>query len=632
MASSPVTEQMLYDMQGNVVKYPDPFFDLAKNYIPKNIKTLFGFCKNIFYTSSYLRNVINKMTQYPITDIMYASDIEMKTRNAYDLLLHDHLKIKSFLIGVGMDYYTYGNSIITAYSIPKRFLECDKCGETTTFDSTQFKFRNYKFEGVCNKCKATANYAIKDSKIKSISNFKLVRLNPENIDIEYNHLTGDSSYTYNIPNVLKRKIDIGDRKTLSTIPIAFIEAVSKKKSVQLDSKNIYHLKYPSLSEEEMGWAKPPILPAIKEIYYLQTLRRGNEAIIHEHLVPKKSIFPAANGNIDPFAKMNMGTWRNQIQTQLKKWKTDPNHIAIFPIPIGYQELGGNAKMLMLTPEMKFLEESIINSLGMPLEFIKGGTTWTGSSISLRTVENGFLNYREHLRDLMNYFIIPKMSEYLNIPKTKIYFKKFKMNDDSEFKQLLIQLYQAKGISISKLHEEMGLNTDEETKAMEISDKRSLDNLINQSKAQAIAQGESQLIMAKYQGMAQEEVLIQSVRNKIRLFEEELLKELNNPSDDLFDVIEKITLSIKNMPDVVKNNQLLAMAQSTPITFGLVQERLGFYMAQDMQMFGMGGAAPAQPIPDGAEKKYPNEKELGTKKEDQVKITGEKHKGPTKGEA
>lgn len=630
MAVNPVTQQTLLNMESGVVRYPDPFFDLAKNYIPRNIKTLFGFCKNLFYTSSYLRNVINKMTQYPITDIMYASDIEEKTRNTYNKVLHDHLKIKSFLIGVGMDYYTYGNSIITVYSIPKRFLKCPKCGEETPFENTKFRYVNYKFEGHCSKCNSNVNYTLEDSKIKSITNFKLVRLNPQNIDITYDPLTGDSEYYYNIPNKIKKNIKLGNRKTLSTVPQAFLEAVKKGKSVKLDSNNLYHLRYPSLSEEDMGWAKPPIMPALKEIYYLQTLRRGNEAIIHEHLIPKKSIFPAANGSLDPFSRMNMGTWRSKMQEQLKRWKIDPNHIAIFPIPIGYQELGGNAKMLMLTPEMRFLEESIINSLGVPLEFIKGGTSWTGSSVSLRIVENGFLNYREHLRDLLNYFIIPKISTYLNIPQIEVYFKKFKMNDDSEWKQLLIQLFQAKGISLSRLHEEMGINTNEETRAIEISNKKDLDTFVNQQRAQAISQGEGQLILAKYQGKAQEVLNSQAIRRKIQLFQEELMVELDNPNDDLFDVIEKITLSLKGMPDIIRNQQLLNMAKVTPITFGLVQERLGYYMAQDLQM-AYGSAGVQAEVPTAREKKAPNQKELGERKKDQVEVKGEKHKGPTKGE-
>ena len=35
--------------------YPNPFFDLANNFIPTNIKTLFKFCKSFYYTNSFLR-------------------------------------------------------------------------------------------------------------------------------------------------------------------------------------------------------------------------------------------------------------------------------------------------------------------------------------------------------------------------------------------------------------------------------------------------------------------------------------------------------------------------------------------------------------------------------------------------
>ena len=34
-------------------KYPNPFFDLANNYLPKNIKTLFKFCRAYFYTNGF---------------------------------------------------------------------------------------------------------------------------------------------------------------------------------------------------------------------------------------------------------------------------------------------------------------------------------------------------------------------------------------------------------------------------------------------------------------------------------------------------------------------------------------------------------------------------------------------------
>ena len=39
MPVKPVTDA---DYVGNSIKYPNPFFDLANNFIPKNIKTLFS--------------------------------------------------------------------------------------------------------------------------------------------------------------------------------------------------------------------------------------------------------------------------------------------------------------------------------------------------------------------------------------------------------------------------------------------------------------------------------------------------------------------------------------------------------------------------------------------------------------
>ena len=109
----PVTESNLTQTESNKLAYPDPFFDLARNFIPKNIKTLFKFCRTFFYTSGFLRNVVTKLTEYPITDILYDPNTDSATREKYDIALHRKLKIKSFLIEVGLDFFTYGNCFIS---------------------------------------------------------------------------------------------------------------------------------------------------------------------------------------------------------------------------------------------------------------------------------------------------------------------------------------------------------------------------------------------------------------------------------------------------------------------------------------------------------------------------------------
>lgn len=981
-----------------VIKYPSPFFDLANNYVPKNIKTLFKYCRDFYFTNDFLRNIVTKLAQYPITDLLFETAIDKDTKDKYDILLSEKLKIRSFLVEVGLDYYTYGNSFISILMKQKRFLSCTKCKNTDLVDNiTNLKLRNFHFMGNCEACK-TNNVLMtaKDKLIRSAKNFRIVRWAPDNIDIDYNPITGSAIYYYTIPSKIKSLILNNNLTILKDIPLEFLEALREKKKIEIDPSNIFHLKYPSLAEEDAGWGKPMILPAMKNIYYLQTLRRGNEAIAHEHIVPKKMISPANTVSLDPFSvdpntlvqsengilplkllkeedklltynnawtkivkmverdltdldemysiksfglssvemkvnsvhpfrvwdketgthiwketkdltlsdftaypikaisseplleldtrkyisinyrkntellpeklsttnnliklfgyyisegwlekngligfafhsdesayhndvinelskltnnkitksviknscairvcsvtlnelflrlfnagaknktlknisdklnreqllsllkgiyngdgtffyeknkypklnlklanqtlifeirdilislgyyptlikdasytvgkgkvgdawkvnlygkqaeqfavelgwldeavyvdcnldkkfffkdgfvyskieklqriddhivlsievedathsylslgyinkntQMNLGKWRGEMEQQIAKWKIDPNHIGIFPIPINYQELGGNAKMLLLTPEMRFLEETIINSLGVPLEFIKGGTTWTGSTVSLRTVENLFLNYREGLVDLLNYFILPKITALLSYPKVKVHFKKFKMADDAESKQLLIQLNSAGKVSDQSLLEEMGFDSTEEATAKQRSKVDDLNTLIEQNEKQAEAQGRAQVVLAKYQARAEQVLQDEKFKMKMALLQEELAQEQSGEVDDPFKIVDAYALQIINMQPNQQTLTLSRMQQIMPITHTFVIQRMSLYQNEMMDI------VPPTP-PSG--KKAPNEKGLGKREQDKVEITSQnKGHGPTRGE-
>jgi hypothetical protein len=565
----------------NRTRYPNPFFDLANNYIPNNIKTLFKFCRTFFYTNGFLRNVVTKLTEYPITDVLFETTVSKDTREKYIYAFNKKIKLKSFLIEIGLDYFTYGNCFISVYMKPRRFFKCSKCEELSPIDSIkEYKLRNFKLIGTCPKCNTSGvEFKIIDEHIKSIDNFKLLRYAPENIEIDFNPLTGTSIYYYNIPQKIKAGLMRGDKALLKEVPEVFLEALREKKSIVLDDNNLYHFKRPTLAEDDMGWGKPIILPALKEIYYLQTLKRGNEAISHEHVVPKKSIFPANTTTLDPYTQMNLGKWRGQMEEQIKKWKTDPNHIGIFPIPIGYQELGGNARALLLTPEMKFIEESIINSLGVPIEFVKGGTTWTGSSISLRIVENHFLTYRELLLDFVNFFLIDKLVSMLKYPKAEVKFKKFKMSDDAQEKQLAVELSAQGKISDARLLDEFGLQYDEEQDALRKGRASKLDETIASLRAEAEAQGEAMVIQARYQTRARIAAAQEELKAQAELFQEELAKENMGIPEDPLKLIEKFAFELLSLPPEVQEKKLIEMANKMPTTYALVIKRM-----QTMQLY------------------------------------------------
>lgn len=629
----PAYNTLIDDKGGNTKtpkSYPNPFFDLANNYIPSDIKTLFKFCRSYYYTNSFLRNVVTKLTEYPITEILYDQPIDSEWKPRLDDILHKQLKIKSFMVELGLDYFTYGNAFITASMKPKRFLKCGSCGHEEPINNVNYKLKKYSFYGNCKKCgMPDAPMRPIDDEIKSFKNFRLHRWSPENIEIEYNSITGSTRYYYTVPNRIKKQINAGNRTVLQDIPTVFLDSIRENKKIELSSENLFHFKYPTLAEEDMGWGKPLILPALKDIYYLQTLKRGNEAIANEHIVPKKAIFPANTTTLDPYTQMNLGKWRTQIESQIEIWKKDPNHIGVFPIPIGYQELGGNARMLLLTPELKFIEENIINSLGVPLEFVKGGASWTGSSVSLRIVENHFLGYRELLSDFLNYFVMDRLNAFLNVPKIKLKFKKFKMNDDSEAKQLAFEMNASGKISDYTLLSEMGMDPEVEAQANKLMRESLTEEQVRAAELQAEAQGKALVVNAKYQVRAQRAANDERLKIQAELFQEELAAENIGIPADPIKLIDKYAMEIFYMDPKTQQKTLDDMGQKMPITYRLVLDRLNMYQSElyNLPMIG----EPMQPPTPEKDKEAPNAQKPGTREKDKVPIRKkEKSKGQTRG--
>lgn len=590
-------------------KYPNPFFNLANNSIPKDIKSLFKFCTAFYHTDTFLSNIVDKLTRYPITDILFAEEIDSSSQNKV-LEVISRIKLRTLLIEIGLDYYVYGNSFTSIFMIPKRYLRNPSDhSQMVPIEDAQYEFKNWKFLVTNPQTGNKEEWEIYDMEVKSLDNLKVTRWNPENIDIDHNPITGDVDYFYSIPNNIKTKIKVGDAHILKNIPRIFIDAVKENKRIKVEQKNFFHFKRPTVAEESMGWGKPIILPAMKKIYYLQTLQRGNEAIAHEHIVPKKAISPMQGGVLDPFATLNMGKWTQKIEEQIKRWRVDPNHIGVFPIPMQYQEIGGNARSLLLTQEMEFLEEVVINSLGIPVEFIKGGASWSGSSVSLRMIENLFVPYRLAMEEFMNEFLFKRMHALLDIPKVKLKFQKLKMADDAQAKQLMLQLSQANKISDSRLLDEFGFNWNEEKAAMEQMYEDNFELQRKQQIGQARIQGETQVILGKYNVKAQKEAQWEDLRLELEKLSLEIQSNTGHSTTEPLQAVEELAMRIAFNNDVTLHDNLI---RKSPVLAAVVMQRVQTLL----------NTQPA--APDGSKDKVKKEgsnarKDPGTRKGDQVEI-------------
>jgi len=488
-------------------RYPSPFFDIASTYIPPTVKLLFQYCKYFYYANSTISPIIYKLSEYPITNIIYekpkgGEDVNDNTKELWRRMMEDNLHIQRLQIEINLDYYIYGNAFLSIVYPFIRNLECPACKKKSLIGKTQWKWKNFRFIGNCPLCKAEQQeFKVVDTPIKNRSMVALARWNPINVDIDYNALTGKSTYIYHIIGKDRKAIALGKKDYLETTPWIFIEAVKDNKDIILEPSNLFHFRRPAISDADMGWGMPVIMPVIKDAYYSQILRKSQEAIALDHIVPLRILFPAANADVSPYVTANLGAWRQKIELELKAWRQDPNYISIMPLPVGIQNFGGDAKALSITPELKLIEQQIAGGLGVPLEFIMGGLNWTGSSITLRILENHFLTIIKFHDEFLEW-ITTRLSRYFKIPKIRCRQAQFKMADDMQYKQLILQMQQAGNVSATTVLDENHLNFREEQEAIKKENeiKATIQNLAQLQMAEA--QGQVQVIGTKYQALAQ----------------------------------------------------------------------------------------------------------------------------------
>ena len=483
--------------------YPSPFFDIAQTYMPPTVKELFRWCQYFFYKDPMIGAVVTKIAEYPVTNFVYNAD-QKHVRDGWKELLEDTLNMKPFLIEIGLDYFCYGNAFISINLPFIRWIQCPSCKAMHKLadESFKYQFRNYEFGFRCPSCQGNVVGKIVDKPIRDRTGINFVRWDPKNIDIHYNPITGKSKYRYRIPNKIQKGIRLGSREILVDIPEVFLRALKKKRDIALSDQNLFHFKRPTLAEQDMGWGKPLIIHSMGRMFYLYVLRRAQEAIALQRIMPLEFIFPQANAQQDPYQHVNLSSWQGTVQTEIRKWRIDPNYISVVAVPLGFERLGGDGRALLLGPEIEVTNKEITGGMGVPIEFVFGGLSWSGSSVSLRTLENHFLMYRRLLLRFVNW-AKNRIRLYLGLPDVDLGFTEFKMADDIQRKQIVIQLNAANKISDHTMLTELGFDYDDEQSMIEKeSEARNRIQSITM-KAQTEAQGEASIIQAKYQARAQE---------------------------------------------------------------------------------------------------------------------------------
>ena len=380
-------------------RFASPWSDLAQQYAPRTWLDAIKLAEFLYINNSTWRKASERIVAYFITKIKLSgqSDGELEK---FRPLIERKFGILGHLREMGNDYMATGNSI--AQIIPSfiRGLKCTNCksnGHDTLVNilKTDFEFRigDLSFYATCNRCKRTCRHMVHDYPDPNPENIKLIRRDVKSITIEHNPERGMSNYWMDIDHLMASRIRNNDKFLIATTPWSIIQAIARNQRYKLNPEYTFHLKESSIAGLKLyGWGIPSILSAFKDFFRVQILRRYDETLMMDYIVPIRIISPARGGGSSDGSSMmemaNMNSFRASMEGAITNHRRDGADWNIFPFPVEYQPIGGEGQALSPREMIAGEEDRLLNARGIPSQLYRGDLLLQTAPTAVRLFERG----------------------------------------------------------------------------------------------------------------------------------------------------------------------------------------------------------------------------------------------------
>lgn len=450
-------------------KYPNPFFDIASEYVPSDINQIYELCEFLMTTMAPFRAVSGRVVRYFLTEIVVEGE-EDKDRERYEDFLDEKMKLIEILGEVGDDYITYGNVYLSLFLPFDRMLVCPHCKTSYHCDAIAYKFKKGRFEGRCLKCGNDVAFNHVDRRSPDISRVRLIRWNPKRMKVRVHPVSGRTEYYLELDPQLCQKIKDGNQFYLNDTPWSMIETALRPSDNLFKFKegSLFHLRTSSLAGLPIrGLGIPPMLPNFKLAYYIQLLRRYDEAITLDYVVPFRVLFPQTQSstNQDALSLMNMGTFVAQMEHMVQNHRKQITDVQVAPFAIGYQMLGGEAKNLSPKDSIQMALDELFTAMGYPAELYKGSLSLQAAPVALRLFEKEWSHLVNGYDNIIQW-IVRLVGRYFRwSDKVEAHLRPVTLADDLERRALLVQAAAGQDISKQTAYRQVGIDYMDEQKRL-----------------------------------------------------------------------------------------------------------------------------------------------------------------------
>ena len=443
----------------NARNLPDIFDDVLGALLPTNIYDAFSICEYMMTTTPPFAAVTNRVVRYFLTKVGITG-ASGANKDKYEKFVDKQFRLLDKLGEVGNDLLVYGNSFSSIYLPFERRLTCPNCRAFYNAKKIDYRFdpRTMTFSGKCYGCGQNVTFRRSDMPSPDQSRITARRWNPKRIELRVHPISGHTEYYYRLDeDKLVSHITSGnpiDRFYIDEAPWDFIEACCTRMGqstplFKFKDESILHIKVPALAGIEMyGWGMPPLLPYLKLAYYVQLMRRYDEAIAMDYIIPFRVISPSPVGNSDSQDALTLSSMRGFVaamEAMVERKRKNITDVQIAPYPINYQMLGGEGKQLSPKDSLQQAMTELINAIGYPEDMYTGKMTMQTAPVAIRVFEK----QNQFMVDGFNTFIdwsLTKISRHLHWDDITGSLQSTTLADDLERKSLILQAAAAGDIS------------------------------------------------------------------------------------------------------------------------------------------------------------------------------------------
>ena len=450
--------------------YPSPFLDYASLVMPQTWPTALDVCEALWQANSTFRIAQERIISYFLKELDFegvgtrlGDDEEEKFRNFFE----NNIDIYTILAQMWRDRKCYGSSFASMIVPIIRLVMCPKCSfqiaanEFLTDRVFKFQLQDYQFFGNCPKCSYRGVWRLNDRPDDREDRLKVKVWSPKEISIVYDLVTDDCEYYWNIPAYYKRQIQAGEPHVLARVPQAILDCVRYNVPLKFNNENIYHMREPTLGGMvTRGWGIPQTLVSFRQLWYVQMLHRYNEAIAMDYVVPFRLLSPdgpistGAPGDI--MSKHSGGEFSYHMRRLIRSHRIDPAGFQVSPFPIRYQMLGGEAKQLAPQDLLDQGQQTMLNGIGVPIDFFQGQLNVQTAPLGLKLFENTHHSLVHDGNGFLRW-LIRRASQILSWDVVSAKLRKSTLADDAQQQMLLLQLMTGQVISQSSGLKPLGLD-------------------------------------------------------------------------------------------------------------------------------------------------------------------------------